>query len=356
MPELDQRLLAWTSAGLITPEQATSIAEHERTRPPAQPSADAGVRPEARRARRARRGTLAEAVGYVGAALALAAIGLLVSDVWPELAVGGQLALVGLLTVIAVGAGSAVHGQPAAAMQRLTGVLWAAAGLGAAWFAGIVAVDVLGAGPAATGASVGLVATLVAVPLLLRCPALPLHLVTLAGMVTTATSALAMSALQPDVFWHGMLVSAIGGAWLLLGRGGWLAPGSTPEVLGGLLALIGAQVGSFGDLRGAALTLGVLIAAGLVALAVAREASAHLIVAALGLFVLVPELVFEVFGDAIGAPATLLVVGLLLVLLAVGLGRARREVGADPDAPAPSGGPPRDADDRPQPNPSGGSR
>jgi hypothetical protein len=45
--------------------------------------------------------------------------------------------------------------------------------------------------------------------------------------------------------------------------------------------------------------------------------------------------VFDLFEDTIGAPATLLVIGLLLVLLAVGLTRARREIapGAHHDAP-----------------------
>ena len=70
-------------------------------------------------------------------------------------------------------------------------------------------------------------------------------------------------------------------------------------------------------------------AAALVGLAVVRDRLHHLAVGAAGLFVLVPQLVFDLFGDAIGAPATLLVVGLLLVLVAVGLGRARREVAAE---------------------------
>jgi hypothetical protein len=51
-----------------------------------------------------------------------------------------------------------------------------------------------------------------------------------------------------------------------------------------------------------------------------------LVLGAGGLFVLAPQVVFELFGDAIGAPATLLVVGLLLVLVAVGLARAGKQV------------------------------
>ncbi|MEX2422278.1 MAG: hypothetical protein WD670_10735, partial [Actinomycetota bacterium] len=108
--------------------------------------------------------------------------------------------------------------------------------------------------------------------------------------------------------------------------GNWLAPRSVAEVLGGLHALVALQVASFGDPRTAGLALGVVLATALVVLAVQGDAGHLLIVGALGLFVLVPQIVFEIFGDAIGAPATLLVIGLLLVLLAVGLGRVRREV------------------------------
>jgi hypothetical protein len=60
------------------------------------------------------------------------------------------------------------------------------------------------------------------------------------------------------------------------------------------------------------------------------------------LFVVVPRLAFELFGDTIGAPATLLVIGLLLVALAVGLGRAGREIrsarrpGGAPGSPQPA--------------------
>jgi hypothetical protein len=362
--DLRQRLTAWTELGLLTTEQADAIERHERERSrfvpgdtdtagdtdtDADADADAPALSRGDAEPPSRRIAVAEAVGYVGAALAVAALALFVADVWPELTTGGQLALVGLLSVLAAGAGYAVHGQPVAAMRRLTGVLWASASLGCAWFAGIVAWDIVDAGSEATATTVGVVAAMIAVPLLLRRPGLPLHVIGLGGAVTAAASALSMSALQPDVFWHGLLAAAISGAWLLLARGGWIAPARTGEVLGGVAALIALQVGSFGDLRVAALVLSLVLAIGLVALAVLREAGYHLVVGALGLFVLVPQLVFEIFGDAIGAPATLLVVGLLLVLLAVGLGRVRREVGSDhrrDDGELPGSGTSRLGDDR----------
>jgi hypothetical protein len=328
--DLEHRLAAWVDDAIISPHQAERIAAFERERGHATRDPGAPAQP--------RRSAVAEAIGYLGALLALSAVGLIVGDLWPSFTVTGQLTLVGLLTVVAAGAGQAVHGQPTAAMARLSGVLWAAAAVGAAWFAGIVAAEVADAGSAVTTIAVGLAGASVAVPSLLRRPALPLQLVALAALSTVAVGALGLGVLRPDVFFHGLLVAAVGGAWLLLGRGGWIHQRSHAEVLGGLVALGGLQVASFGDPRELALGSGLLVAAGAVALAVRQEAQHLLIVGALGGFVLLPQLVVALFGDAIGAPATLLVVGLVLVLLAVGLGRVRDEVRpGSRDGPGPGG-------------------
>jgi len=318
--DLDQRLSEWTDHDLISPEQAARIADHEAAKPRAE-----------------RRTVVAEAVGYAGAALALGALGLIVAELWPELRTGGRLALIGLLTVLAAGAGQALHHRRDAAMQRLAGVLWTVTALGAAWFTWIVADDVAGLEPAGVSAVAGAAAALVAIALLLRHPAALLHVVSLGGLVLATTSLLDLAtALPVDVLFDGLLAAGVGGVWVLLGLGGWLAPRRAAETLGGVLALLGVQVGSFGDLRTTALGLGLLLATGLVVLAVTGDASHHLAVGAVGLFVFAPQLVIEVFGDVLGAPAALLLVGLLLVLLAVGLGRAQREVGgAEPGADEP---------------------
>lgn len=336
MHELDQRLTDWTDEGIISPQQAARIAALERDRVGLVTDRSSGPGTPARPVRRV---AVAEAVGYLGAVLALSAVALIVGDLWPGLRVSGQLALVGLLTVLAGASGRAVHGQPAPAMARLTGVLWAATAVGAAWFAGIAA-DLVGSGSAATMTTVGAAGVAVALPLLLVHPALPLHLAALTGLTVVAVGALDLLPLTPDTFYGGALVAAIGCAWLLLGRGRWIAPQRSAETLGAIALVVGWQVASFGELRGAALGVGLVIAAGLVALAVQQDAQHLLIVGSLGAFLLLPQLVIELFGDAIGAPATLLVIGLLLVLLAVGLGRARREVRpAAADAAEPSEGP-----------------
>jgi hypothetical protein len=119
---------------------------------------------------------------------------------------------------------------------------------------------------------------------------------------------------------------------VLLGAGGWVRPGRVAELLGGLAALFALLVSAFGSERSGLLMLATVTAAAFVAVAVLRDRTSALIVGATGLFVFVPQLTFELFGDRIGAPATLLMVGLLLVVLAVGIARIKRAV----DEPGPA--------------------
>jgi uncharacterized membrane protein len=299
----------WVAAGLLDPDQAAAIAEHE--------TADD---------RTQRRGVTAEAIGYVGAALALGAVGLLVADAWPRFTVGGRIALSSLLTVVAAGAGAAVARADATAMRRLGGLLLAAAALGAAWVTALVASDVLDWETAPLVIVVGSAAAVLASVCLVAVPSFPLQLVGLAGLQTVACGLLLLPRLTPNAAWFGLVAWSVAIVWALLGRAGVVRPPVAATVLGGAAALLALQFGAFGDGRTALLLLGVVTAATWVGLAVGDGRWTDLVVGGVGLFVFVPQVVFELFGDAIGAPATLLVVGLLLVLVATGLGRARREV------------------------------
>lgn len=319
-----QDLERWVDAGLLHPEQAEAIVVYESTRVDA-PHHDRGV-PPLPRPRPPRRSRAAEAVGYVGAALAVGAVGLLLTETWDQLRHGGRLALAGLLAVALAGAGFALSRQDRAPLERLTSVLLTGAAGAVAWLVGMVAAVDLGADAAEVGLAAGGAALVFAAPLYRwRRRALPQATV-LASVVVVAVAALAVPTLSPEGLWFGLVLWTIGVAWVLAAEGGWLPPSWVAGVLGGVTALVGIQVASFGDGRAPLLGLGVVTAAAAVAIAVISDAPQHLAVGAIGLFVLVPQLVFELFGDAIGAPATLLVVGLLLVLLAVGIGRARREV------------------------------
>jgi hypothetical protein len=88
--------------------------------------------------------------------------------------------------------------------------------------------------------------------------------------------------------------------------------------------LIGTQVLSGIAWQRTALAVGVVVALLLVGFSVPGGRVHLLYIGAVGLFVTVPRLVFALFADTFGAPATLLTTGVLLILMAVGLGRVRR--------------------------------
>jgi hypothetical protein len=343
MDELERVLGRWVEAGVLTGDQADAIVAFERrSGGHAVADLDALPRVGAPADRRgARRGILAEAIGYVGAALALGALAALLSQLWVELTTGGQLALIATLGAVLGGGAVALRRSDVAMLRRLTHALAAGAAIAAAWFVGALCAEVIGADPSVTGLAVGATLVLAGGPVLVLRPNVPGHLVTLAGLATLTVAALTLAPILPDPLWFGLSLWAIGIAWALLARGGWVRPHLVGEVLGLVLALLALQVASAGDHRVAGLVLGVVTAGALVWLAVQLEGFHLLVLGAVGLFASVPQLVFELFGEAIGGSATLLLVGLLLVLAAVGVGRAGREVRREG-----SGGP-----TRPQPPP-----
>ncbi|MEY3020757.1 MAG: hypothetical protein RLZZ272_1741 [Actinomycetota bacterium] len=311
--EIERRIEAWLAAGLLTAEQAARLRAFE---------ADATGAP-----RGGRRALAAEAVGYVGAAFALGALALLLVDVWGGLTVPARIAVAALGTVLFLGAGAGVRRLAIPAMQRLTSVLWTGAVGGLGWTVGLVGYEVLDlfGEPLALLVSASMLA--VAVPLYALRRRVLLQLAVLATLAAVATSSvLTLSPLPPPPLWVGAGIIGLGLTWLLLGIGGWLPPAVVAEATGAVLMLIGAQTMSADDPRWLGLALGVVIAAALVVVAVRTDTRHPLFIGAFALFVLTPQLVFELFEDTIGAPATLLVTGLLLVLLAVGLSRARRDV------------------------------
>lgn len=308
----------WVDAGHVTPEQAAAIRAEEAVPPPE--ASPAASRDGAGRSR------IAEALGYVGAALAVGAAGLLLVQLWRDLLPWARLTLVGAMTLAVLGAAWALRRTQESAMRRLTNVLLTAGVVGVAWFVGLVARDHLGASEETTALGAAGAALLVAAVCVRWRGGVLLQLAAIVAGVATAITALLQPALTPEPQWFGLVIGTVGLVWTLLAAGAWVLPRRVGEVFGALTVLIGVLVAAVSDVRTLVLALGVAGAAGLVALALARDALHHLVVAALAFLVLVPQLVFELFGEAIGAPATLLLIGLLLVLGAVGLGRARREV------------------------------
>lgn len=320
---LRERVGVWTRSGVITPDQADRILALE-----SQDGLDGPVSPrDPHRPAEVveRRLRVAEVVGYVGAAFALGAIGLLVGEFWSDLAVWARIALAGLLTATALGAGALLNGRPAAAIRRLVGVLWLAGVAGVAWTSGIVASEVVGTPEVWMPTVIGASALVVAAVLLALGGHVLVQLATLVALGTATTGTfVAIAPLEPGALAYGVMLIGGGATWALAGAGRWLGPRVSAEVTGSVVMLIGAQVLTASSWPRPGQFVAVAIAAALVALSLPGARVHLLYIGAVGLFVAVPRLVFELFADTLGAPATLLTIGVLLILMAVGLGRVRR--------------------------------
>lgn len=335
---LQDRVGVWIRAGIISVEQgdrivaAESAAAAEPSEPPAPRGTPVtvGARPTGPGAGDERRARIAEVVGYVGAAFALGAIGLLLAEFWSDLAVWARLALAAVLAVAAIGAGALLRARTAAALRRLVGVLWFAGLAATAWATGILAWDVFGVPEPWMPTVIGVVTTMVAALLLF----LGRHvLVQLAAFVAlgsaTAGTLVAIAPLEPGPLAFGLLVLGGGATWGLAGAGGWLGPRVSAEATGAVFVLIGAQVLTATGWPRTALLVGIVLALGLVALSIVGARLHLLYIGAFGLFVTVPRFLFAVFSDTLGAPATLLTTGVLLILMAVGFARFRRSQEVD---------------------------
>jgi hypothetical protein len=318
---LQGRLGLWIRSGIISEEQADRILALESGHP-ADGDASDGRDTDPGSERRQR---IAEVVGYVGAAFALGALGLLVGELWSDLAIWARVALAGLLTATALGAGGLLCSHPAPAIRRLVGVLWLAGVAGVAWTTGIIAWDVVGIREAWLPTTVGAVALVAASVLLALGGHVLVQLAALVALGATTTGTLvALAPLEPGALAYGALLVGGGATWALAGAGGWLGPRVSAEAAGAVVMLIGGQVLTASSWPRPAQVVAVAIAAALVALSLPGGRIHLLYLGAVGLFIAVPRLVFGLFADTLGGPATLLTTGVLLIIIAVGLGRVRQ--------------------------------
>ncbi len=316
---LQRQLDRWVSARLISGDQARAILASEST--PTRSDADAVLAADVS----TRRALLAEVVGYVGAAFALGAVVLLVGEFWAEFTSWARLTLTSLLALLALASGAGLHGRAGAAVRRLVAVLWTLGIAGTGWTAAILAGDLLDVAERWLPLIVGGSSAVVAAVLLAMGRHVLVQLAAFVACGATAAGTLnAFAVLDPGALAFGTLIVGGGASWGLAGAGGWLGPRRSAEVTGAVAILVGSQVLAGSAWSRPALVVGVLAALALVVLSVPGSRVHLLALGAVGLFVSVPRLIVDLFADTLGAPATLLVTGLLLILVAVGITRLRR--------------------------------
>jgi hypothetical protein len=253
----------------------------------------------------------AEVAGYLGGALALVAVVVLVADRMRDASPLAVAVLLGAMSAVFVVAGFAIRDPDGrdGVRWRLTGTLWSIAVLLAAFATAGAVHDGRSAGTvvtAAGGAALVLAAALYAVQ---RSAGQVVTLV-LAGVATVVGLALVA---DWEVVGNGLAVAALGGVVMLAGVTGALEPDDASVPLGGALVLVGLQVVSFThDWRPVVLLLMIGAAVALFVLAT-RTGVVLSGVATLGLTAALPQAMDEFGGGSAPLPVVLLVTGVALL-------------------------------------------
>jgi hypothetical protein len=287
------------------------------------------------RTRQGARTMLVEIAGYVGSALVLASVGLLLAQLWDDFSETLQVAILAVIAVLLAGAGLAVskvgggHAELAAGRdemrRRLTSTLLTAAALAAAFAVGQQATFVVDDVSSAVPSVLGGVTMTVLAAVGYRYAHSALGLVAIAGAVLQVV---VVGFEDGSALTNGVSFLVVAAAWLALTEGtAVFHERSVARSLGVTLALVGAQVVLFDgrhDNLAYALTAGVAVAGFVVYLRTA--AWPYLVVGVLGVTLVVPEAVMGWTDDSLGPAGGVLVAGLTLLGASVAGLRMRQEV------------------------------
>jgi uncharacterized membrane protein len=308
MDELDRMLRRWEASGIITSAQAEVIRRHETS-----------VRPKQRIP------LIAEALGYLGAALVLSAALALAAQLWSELHVAVRVVVLLAVTALLLIAGWSIRNSVEPAFRRLASFLWLAAVAGAGFLADVVASDALDI-ETSFSIAIGIAMTSLAATLwFLRrtAPQLVGVFAGLAFLIAGISDVLG----GDDAF--GILLWVVGVAVLISARLDLISPERTAYALSSIAVLVGAQWAAFelfSDTQGWGLALGLASALALQGVSVVWHSLVLLAFGSAGVLMFLPQIVDEYFGDAIGGTTALLVSGVALLAVALVSVRLRDRV------------------------------
>jgi hypothetical protein len=312
------RIDRWAAAGIITSEQAEAIRRFEAE--------------ELRRAEtgRGRVPLVTEALGYLGAALAFAALAAALAQTWNDMAVGLRAAIPIVCTVLLFAGGLALWKNPEPAFVRFGSALWFLSVAAFGWFLFVLMKDVVVAEENA--ALVTGIGTLAYGGILYAMRRWPLQQLAVLGGAMLAAGGLAQRLGGGDGgnAWIGVALWVVGVAWLVLAGSGVLVPRFLGYGLGAVVVLEGSQIVTgmaSGSVVHLGLLLGLVTSAVLVAASIWLRENVLLIFGAIGLFGFLLGTIAHYFGETLGAPLVMLAAGLILLAVAVMTMRLRRFTG-----------------------------
>lgn len=314
----------WVEEGIITGDQAEAIRRYEeRDRPP-----DRGLIAHGRIP------LITEALGYLGAGLAAAALITLFAEDWTTFPVETRLIvpLIGAIALLLAGWPLRSSDEPA--FTRFGSVLWALSVASAAWFMGVLAQDAFGWEDSRVGVAIGAVAApLAAVLYAMRKTSLQLlalaagSLILVVGLVQLPSGQGGGAEVETGIaIWIAAVV------WMFLTRKGVLRPEVLAYGLGAYASITApdAMASGGGAADDVGLIVGLLTAFALIAASVLLRQNVLLILGALGAFMYLLRTIEHFFGDTIGMPLVLLTTGAILLAVAFLTMRLRRPPGSDP--------------------------
>jgi hypothetical protein len=320
--ELRKHLDRWVAEGLIDTAQATQIetAETPAAGSPAGGPTAGGPPAAASRATGSRAPLVAEALGYAGGVLAVAAGLYLVRDFWPHLSTGAILAFAAAACAALGAGGAAVRATSDPALRRLRSVLWLLSAVSLAAFAGTLADQVWGFSPASTTLVTAAVSAAYGAALWRRTRAVLQHLAVFASLAVLAGTVVARLDPGLGAWGPGLAIWALSALWGVAVMRGYLPPGTTGYFAAGLGVLAGAQL-TMQVAAGYALALATV--AGLLAAGVRLRQAWLVVLGALGVLVVTPQVTTRYLPMSAATPVAIFVAGVVLVGSAVWLARRR---------------------------------
>lgn len=314
----------WLADAIITAEQATQMRADLPE--PAPPNGAHGG-PPAPIPRTSRAALVTEALGYLGGVIILVALGLVVGNMWDKMSVGVRLALVGVVTVLLLVAGTLIPSRLGATGARLRSVLWLASS------AALAALLGLGASEWSSWRDEGVV-TLAALGTALYSAVLwwaHSHLLQhVAVFVPLLVGVGTGVSLMPDAgALPGLAFVGVGAAWLALAWGGLIPGRQVGTVLGAVGMVVGATT-MLDEGWGVALALATVSA--LIGLALTFRDLYLLGIGAICTLMVLPPIMDRYFPGALAPALALLCLGVLLVVAAVVTTRRRGETAPGEEA------------------------
>ena len=309
-PQLAADLDRWVGAGLIEPHQAEAVAAFE--------VAAAGP---------PRRISLAtEALGYVGAALATAAVFAALISRWEDFSEAVHFGISAAAMVLMAAAGAFVYHNAEPALRRLGSVLWFLAVGATAMTLSVLTVEIAGMEDGFSAAAIAAIVsagTAVVAGVLWLLSRRGLQLAAFFAATISTLAALVSLLPGPDEAWTiAIAVWGFGVIWTALGWRNVLTPMPVAVGLGAAAVLVGPALGV--DQTGWLFVPALGTAAGAMAVSIPTRQVPLLAAGTTGLFFYLTWLVVHYFGETLGVPVALGMCGLLFIGLAIIAGRLRR--------------------------------